>query len=88
MDSMLSGMPDTERLTVTLPTAIAESLRQRVASGDAESASGFVAEVLTERFREENLESFLADMAATRGSPVDDDARARSAELMRLARGL
>lgn len=83
---MLGDMPDTERVTVTLPTAIAESLRQRVASGDAESASGFVAEVLEERFREENLEQFLADMAA-RGGPVDDDARRRSAELMRLARG-
>ena len=80
-------MPDTERVTVTLPRAVAESLRQRVASGDAESASGFVTEVLEERFREENLERFLADMTA-RGGPVDDDARARSADLMQLARGL
>lgn len=80
-------MPDTERVTVTLPKAVAASLRQRVESGDVESASGFVAEVLEERFREENVERFLADMAA-RGGPVDDDARDRSAELMRLARGL
>lgn len=83
---MLDGMSDTERVTVTLPKSVAESLRQRVESGAAESASGYVAEVLTERFRDENLDEFLSDMAEV-GGPIDDEARDRVAELMRLARG-
>lgn len=85
--SMLGGMTETERVKVTLPKAVAESLRQRVESGAAESASGYVAEVLTDRFRDENLDEFLRDMAEV-GGPVDGEARGRVADLMRLARGL
>ncbi|MDN5934245.1 MAG: type II toxin-antitoxin system HicB family antitoxin [Pseudonocardia sp.] len=66
-------MRTTERITVTLPTELTEKLRQRVRSGQAESVSGFVAEVVTERLREESVEQFLADMEAVGGKSTEAD---------------
>lgn len=66
-------MRTTERITVTLPTELTEKLRQRVSSGQAESVSGFVAEVVTERLREESVEQFLADMEAVGGKSTEAD---------------
>ncbi|MBV9313130.1 MAG: ribbon-helix-helix protein, CopG family [Pseudonocardia sp.] len=79
-------MRSTERVTVTLPKELADRLRQRVASGEAESVSGLVAEVVKERFRDENVQQFLAEMAAE-GGPITEEAREWAKELMRLARG-
>ncbi len=78
-------MRTTERITVTLPTELTEKLRQRVSSGEAESVSGFVAEVVTERLREENVEQFLADMADG-AEPITDEAREWAENVLRSAR--
>ncbi len=84
---MLRGMRSAnERITVTLPKEVAERVRATVESGEADSVSGFVADVLTERFREENVERFLSDMSAA-GGPVDDEARAWAQQVLRSARG-
>lgn len=83
---MLRGMRASERITVTLPKDVADSVRERVRSGSAGSVSGLVAEVLTERFRDENVERFLADMEAV-GGPVDDEARTWAQDVLRSARG-
>ena len=76
--SMLDGMAKTRRITITLPVAVAAAVQQRVEAGEAESVSGLVADVLTERFQEENLERFLADWDAAAG-PVDEETK-RDAE--------
>lgn len=82
---MLAGMRTTERITVTLPTELAEKLRQRVSSGQAASVSGLLAEITDEWFREENLDRFLADMEAVGGKPTEAD-REWAAEITRLSR--
>jgi len=79
-------MRTTERITVTLPAEVAEKLRQRVSSGEAESVSGLVAEVLEERFRDENVAAWLADMQAV-GGPVTEEARDWARQVLRSARG-
>lgn len=81
---MLVGMRS-ERITVTLPKELTDEVRKAVANGDAKSVSGFVADVLIERFREENVEQFLADLAEI-GEPVDDEARAWAEEIVELTR--
>ena len=82
---MLVGMRGTERITVTLPTELAEKLRQRVSSGAAESVSGLLAEITDEWFREENVEQFLADMAEG-AEPVTDADREWAEKVWRSAR--
>lgn len=83
---MLGYMRGTERITVTLPKELAAKLRQRVSSGEAESVSGLVAEVLEERFREEDVKEFLADMARG-GEPITEEAREWARNVLRSARG-
>ena len=87
---MLAGMAKTKRITVTLPVAVAAAVQQRVDAGEAESVSGLVADVLTARFQEENLERFLAAWDAQAG-PVDEDTKRDAAEwadaVWRSARG-
>lgn len=79
-------MRTTERITVTLPAQVAAKLRQRVSSGEADSVSGLVAEVLEERFRDENVAAWLADMQAE-GGQITDEARERARQVLRSARG-
>lgn len=79
-------MRTTERITVTLPAQVAAKLRQRVSSGEADSVSGLVAEVLEERFRNENVAAWLADMQAE-GGQITDEARERARQVLRSARG-
>lgn len=82
----LARMRSTERITVTLPTELAEKLRQRVSSGQAESVSGLLAEITDEWFREENVEQFLADMAEG-ADPITDEHREWAENVLRSARG-
>lgn len=79
-------MRTTERITVTLPAQVAAKLRQRVSSGEADSVSGLVAEVLEERFRDENVAAWLADMQAE-GGQITDEAREWARQVLRSARG-
>lgn len=79
-------MRTTERITVTLPTELAEKLRQRVSSGQAGSVSGLLAEIAEEWFREEDLATWLKDMAEG-AEPITHEDRDRVDELMRLSRG-
>lgn len=83
---MLGCMRATERITVTLPKELAEKLRQRVSSGQAESVSGFVAELVEERLRDENVRQFLEDMEAAGGPPTEAD-REWARAVWRSARG-
>lgn len=83
---MLLDMRMSQRVTVTLPKEIADKLRQRVESGAAESVSGLVAEVLAERFRDENVAAWLADMQAD-GEPITEEAREWARQVLRSARG-
>lgn len=83
---MLVNMRSSERITVTLPKDVADQVRATVEAGGAESVSGFVADVLVERFRAENVDQFLIDLAVV-GGPVDAEARAWAEETIRLARG-
>lgn len=83
---MLVGMRTTERITVTLPTELTARLRQRVSSGEADSVSGFVAEAVTDRLREESLADWLADMADG-AEPITDEARDWAENVLRSARG-
>jgi hypothetical protein len=83
---MLMGMRTTERITVTLPTQVADQVRAKVEVGAAETVSGYIADLLVERFREENVERFLADMAAG-GEPMTEAAREWARETIRLAHG-
>lgn len=83
-------MPKTKRITVTLPVAVAAAVQQRVDAGEAESVSGLVADVLTEHFRDESVEQFIADWDADIG-PVDEETKRDAAEwaeaVWRSARG-
>ena len=80
------GMRTTERITVTLPKQVADQVRARVEADAAETVSSYVAQLLVERFREENVEEFLADMAAG-GEPITEVAREWARETVRLAHG-
>jgi hypothetical protein len=71
---MLIGMRSTERITVTLPSRVAEKVRADVEAGAAASISGYVTDVLVERFHEENVDRLVADMEAV-GGPMTDEAR-------------
>ncbi|MGH8906477.1 MAG: hypothetical protein ACRD0K_08170 [Egibacteraceae bacterium] len=59
-------MRGTERITVTLPKQVVDRVRATVEAGAAETVSGYVAEVLVERFRDESVDLLLTDMEAVR----------------------
>ena len=74
-------MPAAERVTITMPTDMAETLRQTVASGGYASTSEIMREALRDRVR--NRDSELRDLEALRaaikagldsglGNPIDE----------------
>jgi Arc/MetJ-type ribon-helix-helix transcriptional regulator len=78
-------MRSTERVTVTLPKQVVDRIRASVEADAAETVSGYIAEVLVERFREETVDLLLADMEAV-GDPMTEAAREWARETVRAAR--
>jgi antitoxin ParD1/3/4 len=75
---MMRTMSDTEQLTVTLPRALADQLRQSVANGDYLSISDAVAAALVlwdadHGFAEPDLETMrrLVDEGLKSGEPIE-----------------
>ncbi|MGH8929413.1 MAG: hypothetical protein ACRDZO_01940 [Egibacteraceae bacterium] len=79
-------MRSTERVTVTLPKQVVDRIRASVETGAAETVSGYVADALVERFREESVDLLLADMESV-GEPMTEAAREWARETVHLARG-
>lgn len=77
-------MRTTERVTLTLPRQLADEVRARVEAGAAESTSAYLADLLADRFREENVERLIADMEAVGGPGTEAD-RDWALETVRLA---
>ncbi len=79
-------MRGTERVTVTLPKQVIDRIRANIETGAAETVSGYVADTLMERFREESVDLLLTDMEAV-GEPTTEAAREWARDTIRLARG-
>ena len=72
--SMLFGMRTTERVTVTLPTALAAVARQAVAEGRAESMSAYVTAAVEQAAARERDDRLYSERWANHGAPTIDHA--------------
>jgi Arc/MetJ-type ribon-helix-helix transcriptional regulator len=63
----------TTKIAVSLPDELVATARQAVAAGRAASVSAFIAQTITEHGRHADLVNLLAEMAAERGAPTQED---------------
>jgi metal-responsive CopG/Arc/MetJ family transcriptional regulator len=66
--------PTTEKLAISLPRDLAESLRVEVIRRGSPSVSAFIAEVLREKLERDSLKELLDETFAE--NPMTDDERA------------
>ena len=65
----------TTKIAIRLPDELVAAARIAIADGRAASVSAYVAEAIEVRGRYEDLAKLLAEMAADRGVPSDEDRR-------------
>jgi antitoxin ParD1/3/4 len=61
------------KIAISLPDAEAEAARRAVAAGRAASVSGYIAEAIARREREDSLEELLDDLDRELGEPSAAD---------------
>ncbi len=59
----------TTKIAVSLPTEQVDAARRAVAEGRASSVSGYIAEAMTRREREDSLKQLLDDLDRELGPP-------------------
>jgi Arc/MetJ-type ribon-helix-helix transcriptional regulator len=60
----------TQKIAISLPTAIAERTRRAVRSGRATSMSAYVVQALEEKVKLDELSALLAEMLEETGGPL------------------
>jgi len=66
-------MPGTEKIAITLPTALAEAVKSAVKAGKAPSVSAYIAEAVARRQQEDSLSALVDELIAEHGEPSADD---------------
>jgi Arc/MetJ-type ribon-helix-helix transcriptional regulator len=76
------------KIAITLPPEQLARVRSAVRSGQAESVSGYIAQVLAEHEQKESLQKLVEDLIAEFGEPTKEEkAWARRALASRPSRG-
>ncbi len=63
----------TTKIAISLPTEQVDAARRAVAEGRASSVSGYIAEAIARREREDSLTQLLDDLDRELGQPSPDD---------------
>ncbi|HUP21756.1 MAG TPA: hypothetical protein VNB06_02300 [Thermoanaerobaculia bacterium] len=66
-------MATTKKVTVSLPSDLADQLRDEVTAGRAESVSSLVCEAVERRLRADRLDEVLASLRREIGPPSRED---------------
>lgn len=70
-----AGMTPSEKIAISLPSALAERARRAVRRGRAASVSAYIAEALDERAKLDDLAALLDEMLEESGGPLTDAER-------------